>query len=134
MADFLNEIADYMALASPAPDIGTVATDIFIGEMPAEPNNCVAVFGLPGSVIGDQREVTSLKFPRFQVIVRNTSYELGSAKLDDVRTKLHGIYGVDIGTYRVLRCHAEQEGGSIGSDEKNRWEFSINFTAEINAE
>lgn len=133
MADFFNEIGDYLA-TSPAPDLGTVATDIFIGELPPDPDNCIAIFGLPGSVIGDQREVPSLQFPRFQVIVRNKDYDLGAAKLQDVRTKLHGLYGVDTGTYRMLRCHAEQEGGPIGSDDQNRFEFSINFVAEINAE
>lgn len=134
MADFLNEIADYMADAATSPDIGTVATDIFIGEQPATPDNCVSIFGLPGTVIGDQREVASLQFPRFQVIVRNTSYENGSNKLQDVRTKLHGKYGLDLPSWRVLRLHAEQEGGPIGSDDQNRFEFSINFIAEINAE
>lgn len=134
MADFFNEIADYMADASVAPDIGTVATDIFIGELPPSPDNCVAIFGLPGQVIGDQREVAPLQFPRFQVIVRNTNYDTASAKMQDVRTKLHGKYGVDLASWRVLRCHAEQEGGPIGSDDQNRFEFSINFVAEINAE
>lgn len=134
MADFLNEVADYLALASPTPDVGTVATDIFVGELPPSPDNCIALFGLPGSVINDAREVPSLTFPRFQVIVRNTSYENGSQKLTDVRTKLHGLYGTDTGSWRILRCHAEQEGGPIGSDDQNRFEFSINFVAEINAE
>lgn len=133
MADFLNEIADYMANAT-SPDIGTVATDIFIGELPGTPDNCVAIFGQPGSVIGDQREVASLQFPRFQVIIRNKDYDLGSAKLQDVRTKLHGKYGLMLPSWRVLRLHAEQEGGPIGSDDQNRFEFSINFVAELNAE
>lgn len=133
MADFLNEVADYMA-NSTSPDIGTVATDIFIGELPPDPNNCVAIFGLPGSVIGDQREVASLTFPRFQVIVRNVNYDTGSTKLKDVRTKLHGKYGLMLPSWRVLRLYAEQEGGPIGSDDQNRFEFSINFVAEINAE
>lgn len=133
MANFLYEIADYLA-NSTSPDLGTVATDIFNEELPADPNNCISIFGLPGSVIGDQREVPNLNFPRFQVIVRNTDYALGADKLKDVRTKLHGLYGVMLPSWRILRCHAEQEGGSIGSDDQNRYEFSINFVAEINAE
>lgn len=134
MADFLNELADYLADAAVTPDVGTVATDIFIGELPGSPDNCIALFGLPGSVIGDQREVASLQFPRFQVIVRNSSYENASNKLQDVRTKLHNKYGLDLPSWRVLRCHADQEGGPIGTDDQNRFEFSINFIAEINAE
>lgn len=134
MADFLNEVADYLALASPAPDCGTVGTDIFIGELPATPDDCIALFGLPGNYIGDQREVASLQFPRFQVICRATSYDTASQKMQNVRSKLHGIYSVDIGSWRILRCHAEQEGGPIGSDDQNRFEFSINFISEVNGE
>lgn len=134
MADFLFEIADYLAAASPTPDLGTVGTDIFNEELPPDPNNCIAIFGLPGTVIGDQREVASLTFPRFQVLVRNTDFAAGSTVLKNVRTKLHGQYGLILPSWRVLRLHAEQEGGPIGSDDQNRFEFSINFVAEINAE
>lgn len=130
MSDFLNEIADYMETAG----VGTVATDIFIGEQPADPNDCVAIFGLPGEVIGDQREVASLQFPRFQVVIRNSDYDAGSAKLQDVRDTLHSKYGLQLPSWRVLRMAADQEGGPIGSDDQNRFEFSINFTCEINAE
>lgn len=130
MADFLNEIADYLATQS----IGTVATNIFIGKMPPDPDNQVAIFGLLGGTIGEQREVADLHFPRFQVIIRNTNYETGSTKLEAVRTALHGKYGLQLASWRVLRLHAETEGGPIGTDDQDRFEFSINFLAEINAQ
>lgn len=134
MADFLDEIADKLATAG----VGTVATtsntgDIFIGILPATPDNCIALFGLPGSTIGDQREVAALQFPRFQVVARNVSYASASTKLQAVRTALHGIYDVQLANWRVLRCHAEQEGGPIGEDDQGRFEFTVNFVAEIHA-
>lgn len=130
MFDFLNELGDYLATAG----IGTVATNLFIGELPASPDNCVALLGLPGSVIGQAREVATLQFPRFQAIIRNTSYDTASDKLQAVRTALHNKYGVILPHWRILRMHAEQEGGPIGTDDQDRFEFSINFIAEINDE
>jgi hypothetical protein len=130
MADFANELADYLATQG----VGTVATNIFVVKLPATPDNCIALFGLPGQVIGDQREVASLHFPRVQIITRNTSYENASDKLEAVRTALHNKYGLDFASWRVMRLHAEQEGGSIGQDDQGRYEFSINFVAETNAE
>lgn len=132
MADFLVEIADYAASLG----IGTVATtsnngDIFNEEVPGSPDNVICFIGQPGPLIGDQRSVAKLTFPRFQVYVRNVSYPNGSTKLKAVRDALHGLNGVALPSWKILRCHAEQEGGPIGSDEQNRFEFTVNFVAEI---
>lgn len=133
--DFLNEIADYLD----SEGVGTVGTDLFVGSLPPDPDDCVAVLGLTSNPIGVQRDVADLQFPRFQVITRNTDYEGASAALQAVRGALHGILslnlpvGVNITTQqyiRLLRCHADQEGGPIGSDDQGRYEFSINFSAE----
>lgn len=131
MADFINELADYAAAQT---GIGTVATDVFVGKLPATPDTCQALFGLPGGVIGDQREVASLAFPRVQLISRAESYETASANMDAWREALHNKYGIILPHFRILRCHAEQEGGPIGQDDQGRFEFSINFVIEYNAE
>lgn len=130
MSDLLNEIGDYLATAG----VGTVATNIFIGVQPAEPANCISLFGLLGANIGNQREVASLNFPRFQVVVRNEAYDTASDKLAAVRAALHNKYGLILPNWRIMRCHAEQEGGPIGEDAQGRYEFSINFMVEANAE
>jgi hypothetical protein len=135
MASFLDEIADYLADATTAPDIGTVGTDIFVNKLPTSPDNCVAILGLTGPLLASSnRHISSLVFPRFQVFIRNKDDALGAAKLADVRTKLHAKYGVLLPNWRIMNCHAEQEGGPIGTDEQDRSEFSINFIAEVNAQ
>lgn len=133
--DFLNELADYLEDQS----VGTVATvsnsgNIFIGKLPASPNNCIALLGLPGTILADSRDVASLNFPRFQVLIRNEDYSDGAQKLIAVRTALHGLLGYYLPHWRIMRCHAEQEGGPIGSDDQDRFEFTINFIAELNDE
>jgi len=131
MSDFLNELADYAVTQT---GIGTVGTDVFVEELPATPDNCQAIFGLPGTIIGDQREVASLAFPRVQLISRAESYETASDNMTAWRTALHNKYGIILPNFRIMRCHAEQEGGPIGQDDQGRFEFSINFIVEYNAE
>lgn len=131
MADFLDEIADYLASGG----IGTVPTPsvagtIFTGELPPEPEDCIAVLGRDGTMPQSSLTIPDLKFPGFQVLVRNADYDTGWAKLQAVRTRLHGKIGLQLASYFVLRMHANSEGGSIGKDDIGRQEFSINFQTE----
>ncbi len=133
--DFLDQLATYLQ----AQSIGTAGTNIFVNKLPDTTDNCVALIGQPGPSIGPQRDVARLQFPRFQAIIRNVDYNDGSDKFQAVRTALHGKVGLVLPTsanpasdenIRILRCHAESEGGPIGEDEQGRVEFSINFQAE----
>lgn len=134
MADFYDEVATHLDGQGIGTYTSSSGRNIFTGHHPSSPDNCVSILGLLGTTIGSSREVASLQFPRFQVVVRNKDYDLGAAKLQAVRTALHGKYGLILPNWRVLRCHADQEGGPIGKDDQGRFEFSINFAAEINAE
>lgn len=134
MADFYDEVATYLDQQGVGTYTSPTNRNIFTGHHPSDPDNCVSIVGLLGATLGVSREVASLQFPRFQVIVRNEDYDTGSTKLQAVRTALHGKYGLALPNWRVLRCHADQEGGPIGTDEQGRFEFAINFTAEINGE
>ncbi len=134
MNDFLNEVAQYLDDLSVGEFSSDSGRNIFVGIVPADPANCVCLLGITGPTIGVQREVADLQFPRFQAFIRNTAYNAGSDKLQAVRTALHGKYGVILPHWRILRSHADQEGGPIGKNPIGHFEFSINFTTEINAE
>lgn len=133
--DFLHEIGKYLA----SQGLGTINTDITIAVQPADINNCISLFGLTGTNLGAQRDVPGLQFPRFQAVIRNVDYNDAADAHQAVRSALHGKIGlilpvgVNVATtpyIRVMRCHAEQEGGPIGQDGQGRFEFSINFIAE----
>lgn len=133
--DFLDEIAAFLQYKS----CGTTGTNIFVNKQPGDVDNCISIFGLPGTHMGAGRDIAAMQFPRFQIIVRNTDYNDAADKFQAVRTALHGLigqilpYNATVATdpyIRVLRCHAESDGGPIGEDEKGRAEFSINFDAE----
>ena len=133
--DFLDEIARHLDVQN----LVTEGTDVFVNELPDDPANCVAIFGLIGTTVQQQRDVPGLQFPRFQLIVRNTDYNDGADKFQAIRSALHGIIGRTLPAsantatdpyIRVMRCHIETDGGPLGRDDKGRTEFSCNFIAE----
>lgn len=126
--DFLDSIAYYLE----SQGIGNFTTgsiDIHVGKQRAEPDDSITILGQIGTELPDV-SIAELTYPRFQVIVRNTVYEDGSALLRQIRDALHGIIAVDTPNYHIMRLHAQQEGFAIGEDSKGRSEFSINFYGE----
>jgi len=134
MSSFLDEMASKMAgeVAELEFDNET-GRNVFVGELPAEPDTCVAFFGLPGDQLQAGRDIPALTFPRYQIITRSADYEEAAALLTAVRTSLHGMIDYRLPSWRVMRNHAEQEGGPLGQDAQGRFEFSINFVAEFHA-
>lgn len=139
--DLLDQLATYLAglHLGTYGDADPTKNDIFVAKHPADPDNCTSILGQLGRAIGVQRDVPELQLPMFQVIIRNTNYDAASAQLQAVRTALHGKLQLILPTtantatddyIRIMRCHADQEGGPIGTDDQGRFEFSINFDIE----
>lgn len=131
MASFLDEMATYLDTQN-ASLIYTADSgrNVFKGVLPPDPDSCVAILGASPQTLGQNRDVAELQFPKFQVITRSKDYETAASLMALVRATFHGVIGLSLTSYRVLRCHAEQEGGPIGQDEQGRHEFSCNFIAE----
>ena len=81
----LTEIGAYLA----TQNVGTVGTDIFLGLMPDQPDNCVALFEYAGSPPDLH---WNGEYPGLQVRVRNTSYAAARTKIGEIMTALHGLY------------------------------------------
>ncbi len=122
----LDDIASYLA----SFNIGKVGTDIHKGFLPDQPDNLVALFEYAGSpmelTMGDGD--ATLERPGLQVRVRNTSYPVGRAKIDQVVDVLHGLANVTLGGKRYLLIRANQSPASMGLDANNRSEFVVNFS------
>lgn len=124
----ISEIATYLA----ANSIGTLATNLFYGQMPdIDQNVTVCVYdrvGLKPSV-----DIPDIKHPMFQIVVRSKTYDLGKAKLDAIRDLLQDKINVYLvgGGIKFRFIQAMSEGGWIGLNEAGKEEFSINFHAEI---
>ena len=131
MDDFLNELATYLdAQSSSFTFTADAGRNLFTNTQPDSPEDITAIFGLPGAPIRAHRSVPALHFPRFQVITRGTTYEEAATLHRAARAILHGLLNINLTNWRIIRCHAESEGGPIGTDKKGRSEFSCNYTAE----
>lgn len=123
---FIEEIAAKLQTAG----VGTVATDIFIGDQPPSPDNLVLLVETSGQEPNKEIPITK---PTFQVIIRNSSYGAGRAKATSAFNALHQLANADLGDNYVFYVLATSDVGYIGRDENNRHEWSINFRAERRA-
>lgn len=116
----LEDIGNYLQ----ANGVGTVGTDIFLGQMPEAPDNCVALFEYAGyspDLHWDGER------PGLQVRVRNKSYAAGRAKAEQIVQKLHGLAEGMLSGTRYLLIRAEQSPESLGRDANGRNEWVVNF-------
>jgi len=102
MPGMLNDIGTYLQTKNK----GTMGTDIFLGLMPDQPDNCIALFEYAGSPPDLH---WNGEYPGLQVRVRNKSYAQGRAKIGEIMTLLHGLHE------QILPGADEEENGN-GSD------------------
>ncbi|HHV98601.1 MAG TPA: hypothetical protein GXX36_03350 [Clostridiaceae bacterium] len=116
----LNEIGAYLQ----SQGIGTLATDLFLGQMPEEPDNCIALFEYAGNPPDLH---WNGEYPGLQVRVRNKSYAAGRAKIQQIYGLLHGLHGQVLSGTRYLLIKARGNPEVLQRDENNRIEFFVNF-------
>lgn len=116
----LREIGAYLATKS----IGTVGTDIFLGLMPDQPDNCIALFEYAGSPPDLHWPG---EYPGLQVRVRNKSYAAARTKIGEVMDKLHGLHEQTLSGTRYLLIKARGSPEILKRDNNNRVELFVNF-------
>ena len=109
-----------MSLTTEIKTLLSSVSNLYIGSMPATPDNAVCIYnsgGFARSLSG-----TEVEEPTFQIKVRNTSYATGETLCNTINDLLHGASSTKI-------LMIEQQGGinDIGRDESNRQEFTQNF-------
>lgn len=109
--------------------VGTVGTDIFISYLPDTEDEAIAVLDTGG--VEPDIDLTQLKSPTMQIMIRSNTYTAGKSKLDSIRSILHGVIEAQVGSTYILYLHALSEGGHIGRNEAGQDEFSINFVGKI---
>ncbi|TCS80377.1 minor capsid protein [Tepidibacillus fermentans] len=118
-------LLDDIALYLQQKGIGTIGTDIFKGQLPATPDNAIALF----EYAGEPQDLTdaNLEYPGLQVLVRNKSYSAGRQKIEQVRNTLHGLTETVINNVRYLLIQAKQSPEALPRDESDRAIFVVNF-------
>jgi len=116
----LNEIGTYLQ----SQGIGNLGSDIFLGLMPDQPDNCIALFEYAGSPPDLH---WNGEYPGLQVRVRNKSYGAGRAKIGQVKRELHGLHETTLNGTRYLLIKARGSPEVLKRDAGNRVEWFLNF-------
>ena len=116
----LTEIGAYLA----TKNVGTVGADLFLGLMPDQPDNCIALFEYAGSPPDLHWEG---EYPRLQVRVRDKSYAAARAKIGTVAALLHGLCEQTLSGTRYLLIKALGAPEILKRDNNNRVELFVNF-------
>jgi len=116
----LSDIGNYLQ----AQGIGTLGTNIFLGLMPDQPDNCVALFEYAGSPPDLHWEG---EYPGLQVRVRNKGYAAARTKIGEVMEKLHGLHEQTLSGTRYLLIKARGSPEVLKRDANNRVELFVNF-------
>lgn len=126
-----DDVAYFLALHA----IGIVATDLFAGRMPDQPDVCMVIAETGGRdplmVMGS--DTINVERPGFQVHIRDTSYAAGEARAYAVFALLEGITEAPLvsgtpsgATYKLI--HASQSPHHIGLDDQQRHLWVQNFS------
>ncbi len=128
--DFLWQLADYLDRENIGDASGGSGNNIFVGVYPDDPDNCIALLGLIGQEKPDIN-IADFEYPRWQIIVRNTTYQTGAGVMRDIRQLIHDKLMLTTENFVALYIQAQQDTYPLGQDKKGRFEFSTNFTAQI---
>lgn len=122
-------------MSSPAEDIadllsdstinaGTLGANLFVGEEPAQPINCVSVFDTGGF---DSDAEYDYQRPTVMVRVRNVRYNTGYSLAKRIRDGLHGLSNIEINDSRIIGVWLMGDINGIGKDNNQHQIFTINF-------
>ena len=115
----LDDIADYLE----SQGIGTVGVDLFKGDTPEIPDNCVTIERYAGQSPG----MLGYEKPGLQVRVRNKIRENAEIKIKSIETLLHCLCNTTLSGTRYLSIFAQQSPTPLGRDESNRFDLVQNY-------
>jgi len=116
----LKEIGTYLQ----SQGIGTLGANLFLGLMPDQPDNCIALFEYAGSPPDLH---WNGEYPGLQVRVRNKSYAAARIKIEEIMEKLHGLHEQMLSGTRYLLIKARGSPEILKRDANNRVELFVNF-------
>ena len=128
----LDEVATFLAAASPSPSLGTVGTTIFKGQSPDSPDTCIIVYEYggfaPQHTFGSDHTITR---PRVQIVCRGAAddYEAPRTTAKSVYQKMHFSKST-LSSVSYLRAEAVSEPFPLDRDENGRWLIACNYHIE----
>jgi Bacteriophage minor capsid protein len=121
----IDDIASYLEVEN----IGTVGTDIFKANQPANPVRNITIFDTGGQA--PDVDLIGVENPTIQLISRGENYSEAMTLARAAYAVLHGLTNTDIGDAYVMFCAAVQPPQMIGQDENNNYEISCNYSLKV---
>lgn len=122
----LEALASRLVSAS----VATLATNLFLGHMPEEPDTCLALFQYSGSTPRETLNTmsTTVEVPGLQVMARAAAYPSAYTLILQARDTLTNITNETIDGVRFLRVSANGAPDALGRDATERSMFSLALT------
>lgn len=116
----MDDIASYLQTGG----AGTVGTDIFKGNMPDSPDECLAVYAYAGDVPDK-----SIDIERPSVQIKTRALTAGDALdlAEQALAVLHKATSQTINGVLYYYISANQSPAHLGRDEKGRYMYAVNF-------
>lgn len=123
----IDEVAEYLEGELTGYTIGT---NLFKAFQPDEPDNCITILDTGGAT--PDRYLPTAE-PTFQILVRNIQYPDAGTICKAIVSALHNKYNLELvsGETYFYAINLMGEPGYIDKDNKNRYEFSMNFISHI---
>ena len=120
------DIADLLILSSSGLSF-VQGTDLFIGQEPDIPDECITIYDRPGFAPENIIEVYDK--PGFMVRIRGAKKDYSGAynNAQDIKEYLHKMADETINATRYIGIWAEGDANFIGYDDNNRPIFTLNF-------
>lgn len=130
----LDEIGQYLQDQS----LGTLGTDIILGDSKPSPALLVCIYEYPGrtprDIMGPAGTLPAIDQPRIQVVVRGDSapggYAAARSKIDAIWKKLHGVQSQTLSGTAYIRVWALGSPGFLKRDENHRPYLVCNFQVQ----
>lgn len=128
-------VLEPLAARLTSASVATTAVNLFLGIMPDTPDACVALFEYAGEAPLEvmQSNTATLEQPSIQVMTRGArnDYPAALALIESVRDTLTAITDETISGVRFLRVHNLSSVNALGTDDKDRPEFSLALRAVV---
>lgn len=107
--------------------VGTYGTDLFLGFQPEEPDNQISIYEETAPVLQESQGF-NIDSIGIQLISRHKDYETAKANLKAAHLLIAGYRGTLSDGTKIRETYIVTPPSSIGSDSKNRKEFTAHYT------
>lgn len=113
----------------------TSGTDLFVGPMPEQPDNCVAITHYNSQQPDDYAMGASLSAPGYeiedvQLMVRHTARATARTNANAYHALLANLHSTTLSARYYYRIDEDGTPFCIGQDQNGRWRFVSNYTVK----